>query len=262
MITTLNSTHNPTCILMIVQPQDSLSNNLDQLRKSTAQGNQLTRSSHYTNTDFQCDKKNLPTDLHKHWNHRETLSTPLIVSRTFTMLNTNCMITVQHLMSEHFSDSISNRSAQPEKNTLQKKYLTRLLDHNDIDLLCDKESSPTDLSESWSHKEFLHNRLKLINHGYKVMPVTHKEMYLLSGPLKLQPVADYITQYTHREKDLPQLLSTSEAQDTHREPATTVSQALTASCKLRVDQRQNGHYTIPRVCRKTRSMLKIRCTDV
>ena len=115
MITTHNLTHNSTHILMSVQPQDSLSNQLDRLRKSTAQGNQLTRLSHYTNTDFQCDKKNLPTDLHKCWNHRETLSTPFVVSRTFIMLNsnmnTNCMTTIQYLMSEHFSDSISNRSA-------------------------------------------------------------------------------------------------------------------------------------------------------
>ena len=37
------STHNPTCnptrTLMIVQPQDSLSNQLDQLKKSNMQGN-------------------------------------------------------------------------------------------------------------------------------------------------------------------------------------------------------------------------------
>ena len=109
------STHNSTRTLISVQPQDSLSNQLDQLRKSKMQGNQLTRFSHYSNTDFQCDKKNLPTDLHKCWNYRETLSTPFIVSRTFIMLftnmNTNCMITTQCLMSEHFSDSISNRSA-------------------------------------------------------------------------------------------------------------------------------------------------------
>ena len=111
MITTRNSTR----ILMSVQPEDSLSNKLDQLRKSKMQGNQLTRFSHYTNTDFQCDKKNLPTDLHQRWNYRETLSTPFVVSRTFIMLitnmNTNHMITIQYLMSEHFSDSISNRSA-------------------------------------------------------------------------------------------------------------------------------------------------------
>ena len=187
MITTCNPIRNSTHILMSVQPQDSLSNQLDRLRKSTAQGNQLTRLSHYTNTDFQCDNKNLPTDLHKCWNHRETLSTLHIVSKTNTMntiMNTICMITIQHLMSEHFSDSISNRSAQPEKNTTHKKYLTRLIDHNHIDQLCDKESSLTDLPESWPHKELLHNIYGLINHGNQIIPMTHKEVYLLSRPLK------------------------------------------------------------------------------
>ena len=62
-----------TCILMSVQPQDSFSNKLDQLRKSTVQDNQLTRLSHYINTGFPCHKKNLPTDLHEFWNHREAL---------------------------------------------------------------------------------------------------------------------------------------------------------------------------------------------
>ena len=53
-----------TCILMSVQPQDSF----------PAQDNQLTRLSRYINTGFLCDKKNLPTDLHEFWNHREALS--------------------------------------------------------------------------------------------------------------------------------------------------------------------------------------------
>ena len=260
MITTHNSTH----ILMSVQPQDSLSNQLDRLRKSTAHGNQLTRLSPYINTGFPCDKKCLPTDLHKCWNHRETLSTLSIISRTFIMMNTTmntiCMITTQCLMSENSSNSISNRLAQPEKNTSQKKYITRLKGYNNTDQLCNRESLPTDLPESWSHKEPLHNRYGLINHEDKIIPVTHKEFYILSRPSKLQPVADYITQYTHREKDLPQLPSTLEAQDTHREPATAVSQTLIASCKLWVDQHRT--VIIPRVYRRTRTMLKIRCTNI
>ena len=63
-----------TCILMSIESQDSFSNKLDQLRKSTVQDNQLTRLSCYINTGFPCDKKNLPTDLHEFWPHRETLS--------------------------------------------------------------------------------------------------------------------------------------------------------------------------------------------
>ena len=120
-----------------------------------------------------------------------------------------------------------------------------------------------------TYREFyiLSRPLKAMAHLYRH---TEKEVHLLSGPSELQPVNDCITQYTPREKDqdLPQLSSTSEAQHTHREPATAVSQALTASCKLQVDQRQNDHqhqngqYTQPKVYRRTRSMLKIRSTDI
>ena len=108
MITTCILTHISTCILMSVQPQDSLSNKLDQLRKSTAQGNQLTRLSRYTSTGFPCDKKNLLTDLHESWNDRETLSTKFGMNITLSIIR---MIIIQCLMSEHSSDSISNRLA-------------------------------------------------------------------------------------------------------------------------------------------------------
>ena len=75
LITTLKTVNlNTTHILMSVENEDSFSNKLDQLRKSTVQDNQLTRLSHYINTGFLCDKKNLLTDLHEFCNHRETLS--------------------------------------------------------------------------------------------------------------------------------------------------------------------------------------------
>ena len=140
------------------------------------------------------------TDLHKHWNHRETLS---IESRSFVMMNiimnTICMITTQYLMSEHSSDSISNRSAQPEKNTSQKKHITRLMDHNNTDQLCDRENPLTDLPESWSHKEPLHSRSGLTNHGDKIIPVIyiHKELYILPRPSKA--MAQWKIQYIQKE---------------------------------------------------------------
>ena len=206
------------------------------------------------------------------------------------------MITIQYLMSEHFSDSISNRSARPEENTAQKKYLTRLLDHNNIDLLCDKESSLTDLPEFWSHKELLHNIYELINHGNQIIPVTHKEVYLLSRPLKamaqwrihhmpkevhllsgpseLQPVANYTiaTHCTHKEfcflpepseKKTDPNSHTKQTLVQHRqntswEPATVVSQSSSNSYWT---MQENGTDQ-SRVYRRTRSMLKIRSTDV
>ena len=302
-----------THILMSEHPQDSFSNKLDRLRKSTAQGNRLTRLSRYTNTGFPCDKKSLPTDLHELWNHRETLS---IESRITVMMDIIMSTIHMILMSEHSSDSISNRLAQLGKNTSQKKHITRLEDHNNIDQMCDRENLPTDLPESWHYKEPLHNRSRLINHGDKIITVMyqhiHKEVYILSRPSKLQPMlpdcgtpplqsmANYsiasplqlITQCTPREKDLPQLPSTLGAQEMfetrqelirrqenkpeinyikltpgtpvwvqHRqntswEPATVMSQCTTNSHWI---MQENGTEQ-PKVYRRTRTMLKIRCT--
>ena len=60
-------------VLMSTDTQDSLSSKLQCLRKSTSQDEQLTRLKGYINTGFPCDKKNLPTDLHEFWLHREML---------------------------------------------------------------------------------------------------------------------------------------------------------------------------------------------
>ena len=306
-----------TPILMSVHPQDTISKKLDRLRKITAQGNQLTRLSRCTNTGLPCDKKSLPTNLHKLWNHRETLS---IESRITVMMDiiisTVHVITTHCLMSEHFSDSISNRLAQLGKNTLQKKHITRLKDHNNIDQLCDRENLLTDLPESWPYNEPLHNKSGLINYGDKIITVMYqyiqKEVYILSRPSKLQPIlpdcgtpplqqmADcsiasplqLITQHTPREKDLPQLPSTLGAQEMyeirqelirrqqnkpeknyikltpgtpvwvqHRqntswEPATVMSQCTTNSYWI---MQENGTDQT-KVYRRTRTMLKIRCT--
>ena len=181
-------------------------------------------------------------------------------------------------MSEHFSDSISNRSARPEKNTLQKKYITRLKGYNNTDQLCDRESLPTDLPESWSHKELLHNIYGLINQGDKIIPVTHKEFYILSRPLKamapwkFQNVTQKKVHILSRPSKLqPEPLekkmypnsltkqtSVQHRQNTSWKPATVVSQGSSNSYWI---MQENGTDQ-PRVYRRTRSMLKIRCTDI
>ena len=60
-----------TWILMSVESQGSFSNKLDQLRWSKAQDEQLTRLKGYISARFPCDKKNLLTDLHEFWPHKE-----------------------------------------------------------------------------------------------------------------------------------------------------------------------------------------------
>ena len=61
-------------VLMSTDTQDSFSNKLQHLRKSTSLDEQLTRLKGYINTGFPCDKKNLPTNPHEFWLHREMLS--------------------------------------------------------------------------------------------------------------------------------------------------------------------------------------------
>ena len=69
-----------TCILMSVHPQDSFSNKLDQLRKSTALDNQLTRLSHYINTGSPWNT--LATDIF-YWKRMDFLIVTDVFSKYF-----------------------------------------------------------------------------------------------------------------------------------------------------------------------------------
>ena len=63
-----------TRILMSTDTQGCFSNKLKWLRKSTSQDEQLTRLKGYISTGLPCNMKNLPTDLHEFWPHKEMLS--------------------------------------------------------------------------------------------------------------------------------------------------------------------------------------------
>ena len=74
-----------------VHSQDSHSNKPDRLKKSKVQSNRLTRFNHHFNTDFTCNQKSLPRDLHNYWNNKETLFTNLKMD---TNMDTNHMTTI------------------------------------------------------------------------------------------------------------------------------------------------------------------------
>ena len=131
---------------------------------------------------------------------------------------------------------------------------------------------------------------------WKFQHVTQKEVYILSRPSKLQPMADHsITpQHTPREKDLPPPPTMLEAEEiyqcTHKElyflleplekkvypyrltkqtlvqhrqntswePATAVSQSNSNSYQI---MQENGTDQ-PKVYRRTRTMLNVRCTNI
>ena len=110
---------------------------------------------------------------------------------------------------------------------------------------------------------------------WKFQHVTQKEVYILSRPLKLQPStleAQEIYRCTHKEFYLlPEPLEkkvypyrptkqtlVQHRQNTSWEPAAVVSQGSSNSYWI---MQENGTDQ-PRVYRRTRTMLKIRCTDV
>ena len=172
-----------THILMSVEFQNSFSNKLDQLRKSTAQDNQLTRLSHHINTGFSCDKKNLPTDLHAFWPHRETLS---VESRLITCSNR----------------IIVPREMRPE----MLQYI-----HREFYI-------PPRPSTAMTQEKFLY--MHKVPPEQKEVCILSRPMLPDCGTPPLQPMANcsigsplqLITQCTPREKDLPQLPSTLGAQ--------------------------------------------------
>ena len=106
-----------TQILMSAEFQSSFSNKLDQLRKSTAQDDQLTRLKVYINTGFPCDKKNLLTDLHEFWPHKEMLS---VKSGLITCGN---RITVPREMQPEMLQYIHEEHQGKEYNILAKNDL-------------------------------------------------------------------------------------------------------------------------------------------
>ena len=101
-----------------------------------------------------------------------------------------------------------------------------------------------------------------------------KEVHLLSGPSELQPVADYniTTHCTHKEfcflpepsekkmdpNSLTEQTLVQHRQNTSWEPATVVSQSSSNSYWI---MQENGTDQ-PKVYRRTRSTLKIRCTNI
>ena len=167
-----------TQILMSVESQSSFSNKLDQLRKSTAQDNQLTRLRCYINTGFPYDKKNLPTDLPVSWSYKELLpsETGLINCETWII-----KMICQYVHREFYI------LPRPLKAMTKEKF--RYM-----------HKAPLEQKEV-----YILSRPMLPDCGTpSLQPMANCS---IASPLQL------ITQHTPREKDLPQLPSTLGAQE-------------------------------------------------
>ena len=99
-------------------------------------------------------------------------------------------------------------TGQPDQRRIQHRRSTSQDSQATItQTSCDRESRLTDFPESWPNKELLYNRPILINQGYKIIPTTHKEVYLLLRPLKAMA-----HRYRHTEKEAHLLSGPSELQ--------------------------------------------------
>ena len=74
----------------------------------------------------------------------------------------------------------------------------RLTGHShqfNTDFCCDEKRNDRDLHRNWNNREQLSNTtLNTTSMAIQVIPATHKEVHLLSGPSELQPPNDSETQ--------------------------------------------------------------------
>ena len=91
--------------------------------------------------------------------------------------------------SVHFQDSLSNKSDRLLKSKVQGNQLTGLSHQFNTDFICDEKRNNRDLHRSWNIREQLSNTTLNTTSmtTIQVIPTTHKEAHLLSGPSELQP---------------------------------------------------------------------------
>ena len=97
--------------------------------------------------------------------------------------------------SVHFQDSLSNQFNQLLKSKLQGNRLTGHSHQFYTDFCCDEKRNDRDLHRNWNDREQLSNtEPNTTSMAIQVIPATHKEVHLLSGPSEPQPPDDSETQ--------------------------------------------------------------------
>ena len=129
------------------------------------------------------------------------------------------------ISSVHFQDSLSNKFNRLLKSKVQGNQLTGLSHQFNTDFCCDEKRNDRDLHRSWNNREQLSNTtLNTTSMAIQVIPATHKEVHLLSGPSEFQPpdasevyllprpLKTMAHRYRHTEKEAQLLLGPSELQ--------------------------------------------------
>ena len=154
--------------------------------------------------------------------------------------------------SVHFQDSLSNKSDQLLKSKVQGNRVTGHSHQFYTDFCCDEERNDRDLHRSWNDREQLSNtELNTTSMAIQVIPATHKEVHLLSGPSELQPsdasevyllprsLKTMAHQHRHTEKEAHLLSEPSELQP----PDDSETQKFRSSTQVRQPRQEYSRFT-------------------
>ena len=155
--------------------------------------------------------------------------------------------------SVHFQDSLSNKSDRLLKSKVQGNRLTGLSHQFNTDFCCDEKRNDRDLHRSWNDKEQLSNTTLNTTSmtTIQVIPTTHKEAHLLSGPSEPQPsdasevyllprpLKTMAHRYRHTEKEAHLLSGPSELQP----PDDSEAQKLRSSTQVRQPRQEYSRFT-------------------
>ena len=151
------------------------------------------------------------------------------------------------ISSVHFQDSLSNKFNQLLKSQVQGNRLTGLSHQFNTDFCRDEKRNDRDLHRNWNDREQLSNiELNTTSMAIQVIPVTHKEAHLLSGPsdasevyLLTRPLKTMAHQYRHTEKEAHLLSGPSELQL----PDDSETQKLRSSTQVRQPRQEYSQFT-------------------
>ena len=156
------------------------------------------------------------------------------------------------ILSVHFQDSLSNKSDRLLKSKVQGNLLTEHSHQFNTDFCCDENRNDRDLHRNWNDREQLSNTtLNTTSMAIQVIPATHKEAHLLSGPSELQPPdasevyllprpsKTMAHRHRHTEKEAHLLSGPSELQP----PDDSETQKFRSSTQVRQPRQEYSRFT-------------------
>ena len=154
--------------------------------------------------------------------------------------------------SVHFQDSLSSQFNRLLKSKVQGNRLAGHSHQYYTGFCCDEKRNDRDLHRNWNDREQLSNtELNTTSMAIQVIPATHKEVHLLSGPSELQPpdasevylltrpLKTMAHRYRHTEKEVHLLSGPPELQP----PDDSETQKFRSSTQIQQPRQEYSRFT-------------------